>query len=168
MSARTLVAGFGNVLRGDDGFGVEVIRRLQDRVSGVEPWGDVELLDVGTGGIRLAQELCGGYDRVIVVDAMQRGGPPGSVYVLAVDAPPTDDAIDTHLVVPSRALALARALGVLPDDVVLVGCEPEPDTLDELTLELSPRARAGAARAVEAIVGLLARSPGQRAGAEHP
>jgi hydrogenase maturation protease len=155
MSGRTLVAGFGNVLRGDDGFGVEVIRRLQDRVSDVEPWGDVELLDVGTGGIRLAQELCGGYGRLIVVDALRRGGPPGTVYVLAVDALPAGDAIDTHLVVPSQALALARALGVLPDDVVLVGCEPEPDTLDELTLALSPPARAGAARAVEAIVELL-------------
>jgi len=48
---RTLIAGFGNVLRGDDGFGVEVIRRLQER----EPIQDVEVMEVGTAGIRLAQ-----------------------------------------------------------------------------------------------------------------
>ena len=50
---RTLIAGFGNVLRGDDGFGVAVLRRLAERGLASE---SVELLDVGTGGIRLAQE----------------------------------------------------------------------------------------------------------------
>ena len=45
---RTLIAGFGNVIRGDDGFGVEVIRRLRER----EPITDVELMEVGTAGIR--------------------------------------------------------------------------------------------------------------------
>jgi hydrogenase maturation protease len=153
---RTLIAGFGNVLRGDDGFGVDVVRRLQD---GALPAaiGDVELLDVGTGGMRLAQELCGGYDRLIVVDAMQRGGAPGTVYVLAVDAVDdgADERIDAHAAVPSRALSLARALGVLPPEVVMIGCEPDPDTLDELALELSPRARAAAAEAVAAIERLL-------------
>jgi hydrogenase maturation protease len=174
--ARTLVAGFGNVLRGDDGFGVEVVRRLEAHLHETAPGGgtsgDVELLEVGTGGIRLAQELCGGYDRLIVVDAMQRGGAPGAVYVLAVEAlpacDPRDARVDAHLVVPSRALALARALGVLPDDVVLVGCEPEPDTLDELTLELSPRASAGAAEAVRAVVRLLARPIDRAAPTPHP
>ena len=158
--SRTLVAGFGNVLRGDDGFGVEVVRRLEPRLErrpdGPPP--GVELLDVGTGGIRLAQELCGGYDRLIVVDAMQRGGAPGTVYVLAVDAlAEAAEAIDAHLAVPSSALALARALGVLPSEVVMVGCEPEPCTLDELTLALSPRAAAAADEAVDAIVQLLRR-----------
>jgi hydrogenase maturation protease len=154
---RTLIAGFGNVLRGDDGFGVDVVRRLHDGALPVGAAGEVELLDVGTGGIRLAQELCGGYDRLIVVDAVQRGGAPGTVYVLAVDAvdDAADERIDAHAAVPSRALALARALGVLPSDVVMIGCEPDPDTLDELALELSPRARAGAVQAVAAIARLL-------------
>jgi len=51
---RTVVAGFGNVLRGDDGFGVEVVRRLQD--EGRAPTGTV-CLEIGTGGLALAQEL---------------------------------------------------------------------------------------------------------------
>lgn len=129
--SRTLVAGFGNVLRGDDGFGVEVVRRLAE--SGV-PAG-VELIEVGTGGIRLAQELLSGYDRLVVVDAMTRGGRPGSLYVLAVDSVDPVSEVDLHMAVPSRALALAQALGALPARVFMVGCEP--GDVDELTTELS-------------------------------
>ena len=129
--SRTLVAGFGNVLRGDDGFGVEVVRRLAE--SGV-PEG-VELMEVGTGGIRLAQELMSGYDRLVVVDAMTRGGPPGSLYVLAVDSVDPVSEVDLHMAVPSRALALAQALGALPSRVFMVGCEP--GEVDELTTEMS-------------------------------
>ena len=80
---RTLVAGFGNVLRGDDGFGVEVIRRLRESEV---PTADVELMEVGTAGIRLAQELLTPYDRLIIVDAMTRGGAPGTVYVTEVES----------------------------------------------------------------------------------
>ena len=72
LTVRTLIAGFGNVLRGDDGFGVEVIRRLQER----EPMPDVEVMEVGTAGIRLAQELLTPCDRLIIVDAMRRGDRP--------------------------------------------------------------------------------------------
>lgn len=129
---RTLIAGFGNVLRGDDGFGVEVIRRLED--AGVAGAG-VELMEVGTGGIRLAQQLLEPYDRLIIVDAMTRGGSPGAVYVLAIDGVIPATEIDMHAAVPARALAVASALGALPREIYLVGCEPAE--VDELTTELS-------------------------------
>ena len=147
---RTLIAGFGNELRGDDGFGVKVVRRLQ----GGEPLvADVRLLYVGTGGIRLAQELLTPCDRLIIVDAMTRGGAPGSVYVLRVES--VDDAreVDLHLAVPARALSVAKALGVLPGQVYLVGCEPAE--VDELTMELSPPVRAAVDTAVRHIHRLL-------------
>lgn len=147
---RTLVAGFGNVLRGDDGFGVEVVRRLHaDGVSN----DSVELLDVGIGGIRLAQQLLGAYDRLIVVDAMRRGGEPGSVYVLAVSDVEPADAIDLHNAIPSRALAIAKALGALPREVYLVGCEPAE--VDELVMELSPVVQSAVADAVARVRDLL-------------
>lgn len=141
---RTLVAGFGNVLRGDDGFGVEVVRRLLE--AGGNPPG-VEGMEVGTGGLRMAQELMRGYDRLIIVDAMKRGGAPGSVYVLEVESVKAATDIDMHLAVPSRAMAVAQALGALPRKVFLVGCEPAE--VDELTTQLTPPARA----AVEAALG---------------
>ncbi len=148
---RTLIAGFGNVLRGDDGFGVEVIRRLHEIVP---QSGDVELLEVGTGGIRLAQELLTPYDRLVIVDAATRGGVPGSIYVLAVEAVESITDIDLHLAVPSRALSVAKALGALPPRVFIIGCEPAE--VDELTTELSPPVRQAVDVAVGHIRDLLA------------
>ncbi|MEO6196316.1 MAG: hydrogenase maturation protease [Thermoanaerobaculia bacterium] len=151
-AARTLIAGFGNVLRGDDGFGVVVIHRLREEEIESE---EIEILEVGTAGLRLAQELLTPRDRLIVVDAMTRDGPPGSVYVLAVDAVEAAAAVDVdmHLAVPSRALALAKALGALPPRIFLVGCEPAE--VDELTTELSPRVREAVDTAIRHIRELL-------------
>ncbi len=156
--ARTLIAGFGNVLRGDDGFGVEVVRCLDE----LPPSGDrdVALLDVGTGGFRLAQELMSGYDCLIIVDAMRRGGAPGSVYVLQVDGVEPAERVDMHLTVPASALAVAKALGALPSRVFMVGCEP--GDVDELSTGLTAPVRAAVDAAVRHIHGLLGRERAPR------
>src|SRR4029079_18403604 len=78
---RVVVAAFGNELRGDDGFGIAVLRRLE---ASPPTRHHVTLLEVGTAGLRLAQELLTPCDRLIVIDAMTRGGRPGTVYVLRV------------------------------------------------------------------------------------
>lgn len=147
---RTLIAGFGNVLRGDDGFGVEVLRRLAERGVASEC---VELLDVGTGGIRLAQELQTPYDRLIIVDAATRGGQPGAVYTLAVDGVRSTREIDMHTTVPSRALEVAQAFGPLPPEIYLVACEPA--SVNELTLALSPVVEAAVDTAIRQIEALI-------------
>ncbi len=161
MSGRMLVAGFGNVLRGDDGFGVEVVRRLAD--AG-DLGGDVDLLEVGTGGIALAQALMTPFERLVIVDAMTRGGEPGRLYVLHVDHVETLNSIDMHMAVPSRALSLAQALGALPRDVFLVGCEPA--LVDDLVMELTPPVEAAVEGALIEVRSLLARGRAARAGVE--
>lgn len=156
---RTLVAGFGNVLRGDDGFGVALLRRLGDRGIASE---HVELLDVGTGGIRLAQELITRYDRLIILDATTRGGAPGTVYSLIVDGVKPTREIDMHTTVPSRALEVAQALGPLPAEIYLVGCEPDPVSVEELTTDLSPAVSAAMDEGVRRVEELLGRVPAVR------
>ena len=147
--SRTLVAGFGNVLRGDDGFGIAVIRRLEQ-----EPLpGGVRLLEVGTGGIHLAQELLSPYDHLIVVDAMTRGGAPGTLYTLQVDEVAAATHVDLHAAIPPRALAIAKALGGLPPRVHLVGCEPHD--VDELMADLSEPVRNAIGPAVQSILWLM-------------
>lgn len=148
MTARTLVAGFGNVLRGDDGFGVEVVRRLQ---SNEEALANAVILEIGTGGIALAQALLTPYDRLVIVDAMKRGGAPGTVYVLEVDSVERLRTVDMHMAVPARALGLAQALGALPARVYMVGCEPLD--VDDLDMTLSP----AVSRAVDSAVGEVRR-----------
>ena len=73
-----LIAGIGNIFFGDDAFGVEVVRRLAARPL---PAG-VVVKDFGIRGFDLACALQDGYDAVILVDAMQRGAPPGTLHVL--------------------------------------------------------------------------------------
>jgi hydrogenase maturation protease len=149
---RTLIAGFGNVLRGDDGFGVEVVRRLSE----LGPLRGVDLMEVGTAGIRLAQELLTPYDRLVIVDAMTRGGSPGTVYVTAVESVESAAEVDLHLAVPARALSVAKALGALPREVFIVGCEPAE--VDELTTALTPSVQA----AVDTALGHIQRLLGER------
>ena len=148
---RIVVAAFGNELRGDDGFGIAVLRRLEAFQPKHE---HVTLLEVGTAGLRLAQELLTPCDRLIVVDAMTRGGSPGTVYVLKVEDVPEARDIDMHLAVPSRALSVAQAIGALPPETFLIGCEPT--YVDELTMDLSDRVRAAvdvAANHVHSLIG---------------
>ena len=147
---RTLIAGFGNVLRGDDGFGVAVLQRLAERGTASDA---VELLDVGTGGIRLAQELQTPYDKLIIIDSTTRGGAPGSVYTLVVDGVRRTQEIDMHTTVPSRALEVAQALGPLPPQIYMVGCEPA--VVDAWTMELSPAVANAIERAVHEVEQLL-------------
>jgi len=119
---RIIVAGVGNVLRGDDGFGIAVAVRLLEQ----EPPREVEVLDIGIGGIHLVQELFAGADGLIVVDALELGRPPGTVVVQrpairGIAGP--DDLADVHYATPERALMFAHGLDVLPASVWLVGCE---------------------------------------------
>lgn len=150
MTVRTLIAGFGNELRGDDGFGIEVTQRVARRL---EDRGDVDVLEVGTGGLQLAQQLLDPYDRLVVVDAMTRGGEPGTLYVLELESVDEVRDVDLHLATPDRALSVAQALGGLPAEVFLVGCEP--NEVDQLTMELTPAVAAAVEDAVEAVLGLL-------------
>lgn len=160
---KILVAGMGNVLRRDDGFGVETAKTLCDRDL---PEG-VVVLDVGTGGIHLVQALLDGYDALIVLDTVDRGAEPGAVFVLEPEVPGLESygererhemLVDMHYTVPSRAMILARALNSLPGRVWIVGCQPLE--IDALGIGLSRPVQAAVAEAaarVETLIAAVAR-----------
>jgi hydrogenase maturation protease len=152
---RVLVAGVGNVFLSDDGFGVEVARRLAGRAL---PAG-VEVADVGIRGMHLAYRLLDGYRALVLVDTVRHGHPPGTLQLLEhdLDAPPEAAAFDAHGMDPGAVLAmldqLARGVGVeRPDRVLVVGCEPQ--CLDE-GIGLSQPVAAVVDRAAEAVVDLV-------------
>ncbi len=156
---RILVAGMGNVLRHDDGFGVEVARRLASDAS--LPLG-VTTIEVGIGGIHLVQELMAGYDALVVIDAVERGSAPGTIHLLAVDVPDLagwseaqrgDFLADTHYATPSKAMILAKALGVLPPRVFILGCQPADAT--EMGIGLSAAVEQATAEAVHVLASLV-------------
>src|SRR5688572_7503712 len=112
MTGKTLVAGIGNVFLGDDGFGVEVAARPARQP--LQP--GVRILDTGIRARDLAYELLdGGYDTAILVDAVARGEPAGTVSLIDPmplhgaldDATPT---IDAHAMSPESVLSFLKAL----------------------------------------------------------
>lgn len=142
-SNRILVAGVGNVLRGDDGFGPAVTELLVGLPEGAE------VIETGTGGIALLQELMAGCSGLILIDAVERGAEPGTLFFIE---PEIEDAVhvpDVHLANPARVLSMAKTIGVLPERVVIIGCQPA-DT-EELCQGLSPPVQRALAIAVQRI-----------------
>ena len=159
LTRTVLVACIGNLFLGDDGFGVEVARRLAAR-----PHPDrVSVTDYGIRGYDLAYALVRGADYTILVDACPRGEPPGTVFVLEpdltdLDAPEAEPAVlDAHDLNPLHVLRLARSLGAELKHVVVVGCEPATLGPPEGQLGLSEPVQAAVEKAVILIEGLIER-----------
>lgn len=135
-----IVGCVGNVLRGDDGFGPAVAEQLTDLPDAVE------VVETGIGGIALLQDLLDGCDGLVLIDAMDRGAEPGTVFVIEPEVLDGEHVPDVHLANPERVLTMAKAMGVLPERVLIVGCQPSD--VDELGRGLSP----AVGRAVEVAV----------------
>ena len=152
MAPRVLVAGLGNIFLGDDGFGVEVARRL----SGERLPDGVAVADFGIRGVHLAYELAGGgYDGVILVDVMPRGGAPGTLYAIEPDVDtPADSsgATDAHSLTPAAVLGWLKRIGGTCGRVVIVGCEPS--STDE-GMGLSAAVASSVDDAIQMVRGLL-------------
>jgi hydrogenase maturation protease len=156
MSRRILVAGIGNVFLGDDGFGVEVVRRLASRGL---PEG-VEVVDFGIRGMDLAYALQGDYEAVVFVDATPQGERPGTVYLIEPEIEEGGEAmLDTHGMDPVKVIKLSRALGARPTRTLVVGCEPQVvvsgEDYDDMIMELSEPVRAAVEEAVKLIESLV-------------
>jgi hydrogenase maturation protease len=126
LTRPVLVAGVGNIFFGDDGFGVEVARRLATRGL---PDG-ITVADYGISGMHLAYDLAAGYSSAILVDAAPRGGAPGTIYVIEPEPPSADQEpaagllIDGHGMQPDVVLKVLGMLGATAGRMLVVGCEP--------------------------------------------
>lgn len=156
MAPRMLVAGVGNIFFGDDGFGVEVVKRL---AAGPLPeW--VRVRDFGIRGIHLAYDLLdGAYETVVLVDAAPRGGRPGTLYLIEpdVEALEADTAADAHGMHPAAVFAMLKSLGGTPGRVLIVGCEPQAAA--EENMGLSPPVEDAVDEAVRMVRELIAAVP---------
>lgn len=144
---KILVAGVGNVFLGDDGFGVEVARRLAETDL---PDG-VDVGDFGIRGIHLAYELSS-YDTTILVDATPRGEEPGTLYALELEQGRPQAIVDAHGMTPDAVLDLVGVVGGEMRRVLLVGCEPADVSPG---MELSPPVAAAIEPAVRQVRELI-------------
>jgi hydrogenase maturation protease len=156
MSKRILVAGIGNIFLADDGFGVEVVKRLAGRGL---PEG-VEVVDFGIRGLDLAYALQDDYEALIFVDALPRGEEPGTVYLIEPEIEDGGEvALDTHGMDPVKVIRLARAMGAEMPKTLVVGCEPKVilsgENYDDMLMELSEPVEAAVERAAKLVESLI-------------
>lgn len=153
---RILVAGIGNIFHGDDAFGVVVAQEMAKRPQ-------TDNVVVGDFGIRsydLAFAILDGYDVVILVDLVSRGGEPGTVYLLD----PEIDAVEAgrslvggHSMTPQSVLRLLEAFGGFGGSVFVVGCEPATVESENGGMGLSENVQAAVDVAISMIDDLIQR-----------
>jgi hydrogenase maturation protease len=161
LAGRVLVAGVGNIFLGDDGFGVEVARRL----AGAALPDGVRVADYGTSGMHLAYDLANGYETTILIDAAPRGGPPGTLTVLEVGPEDRPDPstvggsplqgsqlFDAHGMQPDVVFGVLDMLGAQAGRILVVGCQPASV---ELEMGLSAPVAAAVDEAVRVVTELV-------------
>ena len=117
---RVLIAGVGNIFFGDDGFGVEVARRLVD-----DPPPGARVGDFGIRSIHLVYELLEPVDVCIIADCMPRGAAPGTLYVLEPDPGRAEESVaNAHGMDLSVVFAAVQDLAGRMPLTRVVGCEP--------------------------------------------
>ncbi len=147
-----LVLGIGNLIMTDDGIGVRVIQLLQERYSFPE---NLAIMDGGTLGLDLLHYL-DGVKRLLVVDAVATGGPPGTLVRFTGEE--INIAFRTklspHQMGLQDLLLVAELQGYAPSEMVLLGIQPEDI---EMGVNLTPAVEARLELLVDAALEELTR-----------
>jgi len=143
---RTLVIGVGNLIRCDDGAGIHVVNRIRERTA------SIDTLDVALGSIEILEAMKG-YERVIIVDAIETGAEPGTVFHVNIswdEKPPV--ITHSHGVDLVTTIELGHRLfpDEMPGDIRIIGIEAENTfTLTEVCTE---KVQAAIEKVVEEIL----------------
>ena len=115
--------GLGNLLNRDEGLGVEALKRLDTQLGEQSQF---ELLDGGVLGLNLLMivEEC---SHLLILDAVNIGKPAGTVVELRKEQIPLYAGVklSQHQVTFQEVLGLANIRGYLPENLHLVGIQPE-------------------------------------------
>ncbi len=154
---KILIAGVGNELRQDDAFGVLLAKKLQEEA--VFPH-SVKVMEIGSAGIHLVQQLFDKYDILLLLDVVVWGGEPGTIHFKEIEVKdirelPLDEKhdflADMHYINPLKALMLAKALNIIPQRVIFLGCESSGN--EEIGIDLSPAVANAIPAAFRKVIG---------------
>jgi len=149
---RTLVLGLGNPIVSDDSVGLRVAAELRSHLAG-NP--EIEVDEDYWGGLRLMERMIG-YDRAVVIDAIQTGALPGTIHRLRTDDLPTQRSTSAHDASLPTALALGRQAGVhLPPDEAVVLVAIEVADILNFGEQLTPEVEAAIPPAVTLVMEIL-------------
>ncbi|OGW39645.1 MAG: hypothetical protein A2Y97_02825 [Nitrospirae bacterium RBG_13_39_12] len=149
---RVLVVGIGNMLRSDDGVGISVIETLRK-----EKLKDTTEIREGISGVDILFAMIG-YDRVIIVDAIQSGSEPGTIHRLYLEDlghKKTLHAFSSHDVNFLAMLECGKDLfpGKIPEDIIIIAIEAEDVTT--ISEKCTPKVERAVPEVVHLIKGLL-------------
>ena len=119
-----VVLGIGNVLWADEGFGVRCVEALQQHWSFAP---HVQLVDGGTQGLYLIQHVQGAR-KLLIFDAIDYGLAPGTLKLIENDDVPRfmgAKKMSLHQTGFQEVLSLAQLTEQYPEQVLLIGCQPE-------------------------------------------
>lgn len=122
--AQVIVLGLGNILCGDDGFGVHAALRLQEDYNFPE---SCQIIDGGTQG-QLLYGIVEEADRLLLIDAADFNLPPGSLSQHEAEEIPKwlgQAKLSAHQGSFAEILALAELKNVLPLEIKLIAFQPE-------------------------------------------
>ncbi|MDJ0700114.1 MAG: HyaD/HybD family hydrogenase maturation endopeptidase [Woeseiaceae bacterium] len=138
MSYDALILGIGNLLWADEGFGVRAVEALHARYS----FGDnISVMDGGTQGIFLLPAVRS-TRRLLIFDAVDFGDPPATLRLIEGDDVPRfmgAKKVSMHQAGFQEVLFSAELAGGLPEDLALIGVQPE--LLDDYGGSLTPSVR---------------------------
>jgi len=161
MSPPIVILGVGNLLLSDEGVGVHVAHKLME----MDLPAGVEVIEGGTDGFRLMNVVTEA-GRLIVVDAVKGGGPPGSIYRFDIkDAPSSPDAYKTsvHQIGILEIVHLSELIGQTPETTV-IGVEPKSL---EMGMALSPEVQEKIPKIIELILEEVKRPSQKRTESQH-
>ncbi|HNK18539.1 MAG TPA: HyaD/HybD family hydrogenase maturation endopeptidase, partial [Piscinibacter sp.] len=150
---RIVVLGIGNVLWADEGFGVRCVEALQ---AGWDFAPHVQLIDGGTQGLYLIPQVTAAR-RLLILDAVDYGLAPGTLKLVENDQVPRflgAKKMSLHQTGFQEVLMLAELTGRYPEEVLLIGCQPEQ--LEDYGGSLRPCVKAALESALTIAVERLA------------
>lgn len=148
---RTLLLGIGNILMNDDAVGVLIVQSIAEKFAFPE---GLTILDGGTLGLDILPHL-EGIDRLLVVDAVETGGTPGTIVRMSGDEIPLALAtkVSPHQMGLKDLLLVADFQGHAPAEMVLWGVQPGSIEMD---IKLSPEVAAAVDTVVQKVLAELA------------
>jgi hydrogenase maturation protease len=147
---KTMVLGLGNPIFGDDGVGLRVTEELQKQIHDE----DITIEGAELAGLDMLEKLSG-YDRIIIIDAIQTGGKVGEIFHLTPeDLKSTIHTGTPHDVNFTTALEFGERIGVkLPSKIDIVAIEIAPNVA--FSEELTPAIEKVVPEAVKKVITML-------------
>jgi hydrogenase maturation protease len=141
-----LVLGVGNLVLTDEGIGVHVVQRMQE----MDLPSHVEVVDGGTMGFDLLDDI-EGRRKVIIVDTVKGGGPPGTLYRMTIDdiEDMPKSRVSLHDIDMTDVFKLADLFEIEKPEIVIIGVEPKD--METASMELSPEIEAQIPKVIELV-----------------